>query len=136
MVASKKDNLEKRVAGKMKELFGKKTKRTKMADEGDANAYEAERARRIAANKERMKALGLGYGVLIGGGGGTDGGGGYVRHVRHVVPAFMYLHPLNTSNTQALSFLSFSFSFLDNLAPYGSNRTMVFCRGLKNKAFA
>ena len=95
MVASKKDSLEKRVAGKkkgekMKELFvGKKTRRTKTADEGGVNAYEAERARRIAVNMERMKALGLGSGVLIGGGGGTDDGGGYVRHV---VPAFTRPH--------------------------------------------
>jgi hypothetical protein len=43
---------------------------------GGVNDYEAERARRIAANKERMKALGLGSGgIRIGGGAGTEHSG-------------------------------------------------------------
>lgn len=35
---------------------------------GGVNGYEAERARRIAANKARMRALGLGAGIRIDGG--------------------------------------------------------------------
>lgn len=41
-----------------------------------ASDYEAERERRIAANKARMRALGLGCGHLIGGG-ETNAGSGY-----------------------------------------------------------
>lgn len=44
---------------------------------GGVNGYEAERARRIAANKARMRALGLGAGIRIGGGEMEYDGVGY-----------------------------------------------------------